>query len=184
MLTVDQQIDEVIQREGEYSNHPADRGGPTRWGITEKTAIAHGYRGDMKKFPIDLARSIYREIYWTLPRLDEIAPIYPVVAAELFDTGINMGPATAVRFLQRALSLLNRGAIEYPNLAVDGLVGKGTLYALAKYKQKRGAEGEDVLLKLLDGLQLGRYIEIAEKSESQEAFMYGWIRTRIGQARA
>ncbi|MES2753138.1 MAG: glycosyl hydrolase 108 family protein, partial [Pseudomonadota bacterium] len=27
-------IDAVIGREGGYSNHPADRGGPTRWGVT------------------------------------------------------------------------------------------------------------------------------------------------------
>jgi lysozyme family protein len=42
---IDQLIEEVIGREGGYSNHPADRGGATRWGITEAVARAHGYRG-------------------------------------------------------------------------------------------------------------------------------------------
>ncbi len=41
-MDVDSLIDEVIGREGGYSNHPADRGGPTRWGVTEKVARAHG----------------------------------------------------------------------------------------------------------------------------------------------
>jgi Glycosyl hydrolase 108 len=45
---IDQLIDDVIGREGGYSNHPADRGGATRWGVTEAVARAHGYRGDMR----------------------------------------------------------------------------------------------------------------------------------------
>jgi lysozyme family protein len=31
-MDVEQLIDEVIAREGGFSNHPADRGGATRWG--------------------------------------------------------------------------------------------------------------------------------------------------------
>lgn len=30
-MDIDSLIDEVIGREGGYANHPADRGGPTRW---------------------------------------------------------------------------------------------------------------------------------------------------------
>ena len=36
-------IDAVIDREGRYVNHPADRGGPTCWGITEAVARAHDF---------------------------------------------------------------------------------------------------------------------------------------------
>jgi lysozyme family protein len=50
-ISIEQLIDEVIGREGGYSNHPADRGGATRWGVTEAVARAHGYRGDMRSFP-------------------------------------------------------------------------------------------------------------------------------------
>ena len=50
-MNVDSLIDEVIGREGGYSNRPADRGGATRWGVTEKVARSHGYRGDMRTFP-------------------------------------------------------------------------------------------------------------------------------------
>ncbi|MGN6123997.1 MAG: glycosyl hydrolase 108 family protein, partial [Sphingomonas oligoaromativorans] len=38
-------IDELIQREGGYSARPADKGGPTRFGISEAVARAHGYKG-------------------------------------------------------------------------------------------------------------------------------------------
>ena len=34
-MGIDKLIDSVIAREGEYPNHPADKGGPMRWGITE-----------------------------------------------------------------------------------------------------------------------------------------------------
>ena len=44
-MTIDTLIDGVIGREGGYSNHPADKGGPTRWGVTEAVARANGYRG-------------------------------------------------------------------------------------------------------------------------------------------
>lgn len=37
MKTVDEMIDAIIRREGGYVNHPADRGGPTRYGITMAT---------------------------------------------------------------------------------------------------------------------------------------------------
>ena len=39
-LAIDALIDAVIDREGGYVNHPADRGVPTRWGVTEAVARA------------------------------------------------------------------------------------------------------------------------------------------------
>jgi len=30
---IDQLIEDVIEREWDYVDHPADRGGPTRWGL-------------------------------------------------------------------------------------------------------------------------------------------------------
>uniref|UniRef100_UPI00359318C9 glycosyl hydrolase 108 family protein n=1 Tax=Parasphingorhabdus sp. TaxID=2709688 RepID=UPI00359318C9 len=47
---IDTLIDKVIALEGDYSDHPADRGGPTRWGVTEAVARAQGYAGDIIKF--------------------------------------------------------------------------------------------------------------------------------------
>ena len=56
-------IDAVIDREGRYVNHPADRGGPTCWGITEAVARAQGYAGPMRDLPRSEAASIYRRLY-------------------------------------------------------------------------------------------------------------------------
>ena len=109
-MTIDHLIDAVIDREGGYVDHPADRGGATRYGITEAVARANGYTGDMRSFPRDAAAAIYRRLYWPRPGFDRVADARAALAAELFDTGVNMGPAVATGFLQRALNALNRGA--------------------------------------------------------------------------
>ncbi|GAM00702.1 glycoside hydrolase family 108 protein [Sphingomonas parapaucimobilis] len=182
MKTIDQLIDEVIAREGDYSNHPADRGGPTRFGITEQVGRANGYTGDMRVFPRQRAEAIYRAIYWTRPSFDQVAAYAPVIAAELFDTGINMGVGVASTFLQRALNALNRGAVDYPDIKVDGQIGAMTIYALRLYLAKRGDRAELVMLRALEALQGERYIKLTEDRPANEAFLFGWLSERIGQA--
>lgn len=179
-MTIDKLIDDVIAREGGYSNHPADRGGPTRWGITEKVARSHGYGGDMRVFPRDEAALIYRRLYWIKPNLVGVAVHAPDLAAELFDTGVNMGPATAARFLQRVLNGLNRNGKDYRDIAVDGAIGPATLNALRAFLARRGKAGESVLIRAVEGLQAERYLSLAESRPANEAFLYGWLANRIG----
>lgn len=179
-MTIDQLIDEVIAREGGYSNHPNDRGGPTNWGITQQVARAYGYAGDMRALPRSTAAAIYKERYWTAPKFDQIAGIFPQLAHEMFDTGINMGQATVAKFVQRVLNVCNRGATDYPDITADGQIGKMTIAAAQGLKAKRGAAAGEVLRKAIDGLQAARYVEIAESNKSQEDFAYGWLANRIG----
>jgi lysozyme family protein len=180
MMNVEQMIDALVGREGGYSNHPADRGGPTRWGITEQVARAYGYSGDMRDLPRATAVDIYRRRYWTGPGFDDVAAFAPRVAEEMFDTGVNMGVGVPPLLLQRALNLLNRGGGDYPDIAVDGRIGPMTLHALRSFIGKRGLAGEKVLLKALDGFQVGRYADITEARPANEAFFYGWLANRVG----
>lgn len=177
---VDALIDAVIDREGRYVNHPADRGGPTCWGITEAVARAQGYAGEMRTLPRAEAAAIYRRIYWLRPGYDRVGLRAPQIAAELFDTGVNMGTATATGFLQRALNALNRSARDYPDIAVDRDIGPRTLSALDAFLRVRGKGGETVLLRAMEARQGERYIALAERRPSQEAFLYGWLANRIG----
>lgn len=179
-MNVDELIEAVIEHEGGYVDHPLNRGGATNWGITEGVARRQGYTGVMRALPKNDAAAIYKRLYWLAPRFDAVAERAPKLAAELFDTGINMGTGSASGFLQRALNALNREAADYPNLRVDRQIGSATLAALDAFLNKRGRAGEGVLLKALDALQGAHYLHIAEARPSQEVFVYGWLANRIG----
>jgi lysozyme family protein len=180
-VTIDELLEELLEREGGYVNHVADRGGETNFGITVAVARANGYLGDMRHLPRAKALEIYRKIYWVKPGFDAVAAHAPKVAAELFDTGVNMGPAVAATFLQRALTALNRNGKDYPDLVPDGHIGRATIAALTAYLRVRGtAAGEAVLLKALEALQGARYVLLAESRPANEAFLFGWLANRVG----
>lgn len=179
-MDVETLIAGLIAREGDYVDDPADRGGATRFGITEAVARAHGYAGAMRALPRTVAVEIYRARYWAGPGLDQVARRAPRLAAELFDTAVNMGPAVAIGFLQRALNALNRGARDYPDVVRDGALGPATLVALDGFLGRRGAAGERVLVKAVEALQGARYLTIAEHRPADEAFVYGWLANRLG----
>ena len=181
-VDVDNLVDALIDREGGFVNNHADKGGPTCFGITEAVARAHGYAGPMRSLPRSDAAAIYRRLYWRRPGLDEVAKRSARLAAELFDTGVNMGPADAVTFLQRALTPLNRNGKDYADLTPDGRVGPATLAALDTFLRIRGrTSGEPVLLRALEALQGERYLRLAERRPANEAFLYGWLANRIGE---
>ena len=181
VMEVDRMIDELIEREGGFVNNPADKGGPTCFGITEAVARANGYAGPMRLLPREEAAEIYKRLYWLRPRFDEIAKRSQRIGAELFDTGVNMGPAVAATFLQRALTALNRGGKDYPDLTPDGRIGPMTLFALDAFLAAREpTPGETVLLRALEALQGERYLRLAERRPANEAFLYGWLANRVG----
>lgn len=179
-MNIEQYLKELIKREGGYVNNPADRGGATKYGITEAVARTNGFKGSMRDLPIETANAIYKKQYWTAPRFDQVNTVSSVVAEELLDTGVNCGTGFAKPLLQRALNLLNnQGKAGFPDLTVDGIYGTATLSALRTYLAKRGKEGEKVLVRVLNIMQGQRYIEICERNPSQKQFFYGWIANRI-----
>lgn len=179
MPIISQLISALVDKEGGYVDHPADRGGPTNWGITEAVARKNGYKGDMRALSRAEADSIYRACYWEQPRFDTLAPFAANIAAELFDAGVNMGPVIVTRFLQRALNALNRNGRDYNDLMLDGRIGPTTIAALEKYLARRGSKAEAVLLKAIQALRGERYIALTESRPANEAFAYGWLANRI-----
>lgn len=172
-------IDKVLDTEGGYVNDPLDSGGETNWGITVKVARENGYLGDMEDMPKAVAHSIYYKQYVIVPGFDKIMAISEQIAEELIDTGVNMGVSVAGRFLQRALNALNNQSTDYPDLVVDGKIGNTSINALKSFLNKRGNDGEVVLLMALNSLQAVRYLEISEARPKNERFLYGWIRARV-----
>ncbi|BDI41004.1 glycosyl hydrolase 108 family protein [Escherichia coli] len=179
MKSKDEIFDEVLGKEGGYVNHPDDKGGPTKWGITEKVARAHGYLGDMRNLTRGQALEILEADYWYGPRFDQVANLSPDIAAELCDTGVNMGPSVASKMLQRWLNVFNQKGTLYPDMDVDGLIGPRTINALRAYLSKRGGDGELVMLTALNCTQGELYLELAEKREANQSFVYGWLKQRV-----
>lgn len=113
-MNFDAAFDLLLKHEGGYSDHAADPGGKTRFGVTEAVAREVGYKGDMRELPLDLAKRIYKDRYWDAIKAEQLPPAlrYP-----LFDAAVNSGPGQAVKWLQRALGVKDDGVIGPQTLA-------------------------------------------------------------------
>lgn len=178
--TANDVINSIIGIEGGYTNNPADPGGATRWGVTERVARDNGYTGDMASLPRDTAFSILMQSYYTGPRFDAIEALLPGVGAKMADCGVNMGVSVPSKFLQRLLNALNQRGKSYSDVVVDGRIGLASISAVKALRAVRGAEdATSVLLKGINGLQCAEYIRQAEAVQSKEDFLFGWIKNRI-----
>ncbi len=113
-MTETEIINGLLQREGsEYSNRAADRGGPTKYGITLKTLSA--YRGrpcsaaDVMALTESEARDIYRKLYIVDPGYLLIND--PCVRAFTIDSAVQHGEKNATKFLQRAAHVFPDGQL-------------------------------------------------------------------------
>lgn len=148
----------VLQHEGDsgvITNDPADRGGVTRYGITEAVAMRHGL--DVRRITREQALEIYVKDYWSFDwcRSDRLA-------AKLFDIAVNMGPRTAAVLLQRALILLGE------DLTEDGNVGPLTQRSVTRTSTPK-------LLATLAFQQMKRYELLVQRRPSQQRFIGGWM---------
>lgn len=116
-MTFDEAFDALLKHEGGYSDHAADPGGKTRFGVTEAVARREGYAGDMKDYPLAEAKRVYRKLYWDAMQMEQIRP---ELRFDLFDSAVNSGVGQTVKWVQRQLAL-----------ADDGIIGPRTLTALA-----------------------------------------------------
>jgi lysozyme family protein len=170
-------INHIIDVEGGYVNDPSDSGGETMYGITVNEARRSGYTGEMHLLPYETAFDIYSRRYWDSVKADQMLQLSESVTAEVVDTGVNMGVTRASTFLQRVLNVFNKNGKLYDDLKVDGHIGAVTIRALNEYLARRD---ESVLVRALDSLQGAAYIELAERRQKDEKFVYGWLKNRVG----
>lgn len=170
--------------EGRYSNDKTDRGGETYVGISRVnfpdwagwSVIDEAKKN--KNFPAclekivelqELVKAFYKHEFWDMIYGDSIPEI---LAEEMFDTGVNQGRGTAVKYLQHALNVLNRNQALYADMPMDGGFGVGTKAALEKYLQNDSAE---LLVKVMNVLQGYTYVCIMDKNPEQEKYARGWM---------
>lgn len=153
----------VLPHEGGYSDNPADRGGPTMYGITQETARRHGYTGPMQELPLEVAASIYGQSYW--PGLEAVAN--QAVASKILDLRVNFGVAGGNIVAQTAVNQLVD-----PPTAVDGKWGPDTLESI-------NAADPAALLDELATAAAARYQSIVDRNPSQEVFLRGWMKRAL-----
>lgn len=156
---IEEIITDILKAEGwdKYTNRPSDRGGPTKWGITQKTLAE--YRGhdvtaeDVKALTEAQARDIYEEMYVIAPRFNHLPEILiPMVV----DCGVNSGTRAAAKWVQRAV-----GAKQ------DGAIGPKTLAAVA-------AANPIATYIRICGYRFRLYGRIVTDDHSQAEYAHGW----------
>lgn len=175
---------DMMDREGQFVDHPDDLGGPTNFGITLKTyqRIHPGATvNDLKRMTFSEAYNIFENEYFYKPKIDMLEYYSVAVAEKVLDCGVNAGHVTAIKFLQESLNILNyvNGRYLYDDLVVDGVIGRKTVDALNFFLNARPREGESVLLKALNCLQGAYYINITKSRKENKSFIYGWLNRRI-----
>lgn len=139
--------------EGGWSDHPADPGGKTMYGITQATLSSWLGRPatatEIRSLTKTQALAIYRDRYWRPVSGDELPAGVDLC---VYDFGVNSGPSRAVKSLQTALGV-----------KADGWVGELTIAAL------RNANPRDLINTLCD-----RRLAFLKSLPTWGSFGKGW----------
>jgi lysozyme family protein len=167
----DEAVGFVLEHEGGYSDHPADPGGATQWGISLRLMRELGYDvdgdGDIDSDDVAAltkpgAIAIYRRCWWD--RYDYGSLGAQLVAEKVFDLAVNMGASQAHRLLQRALRASGGVA-----LMEDGALGPKTWTAAR-------AADPWATRAALRSEAAGFYRLLSTMKPSLAVFLNGWLR--------
>lgn len=146
-------VELTLQHEGGFVDNPADRGGATNFGILQRDMP------DVNIRDISQAEAVawYQKKYW-LPEMGQLTS--QPVANKLFDMGVLLSPATAVRLLQRALGF-----------STASQTGQFTPETLACAN-----DAGDNLLPDYQRILIDHFNWIVETYPSQRVFLDGWTK--------
>lgn len=159
-MAFDKIITNIIKAEvgnepnGGYTNDPADPGGRTQYGISEKSN-PKAWADD--KVTEQEAREIYTAKYIIWPRYHTIPPSHRKVQEQLIDWGVNSGPGVATRNLQTILGV-----------EADGVFGPGSLAALISTDPK-------VTNNRLAAARVKMVCRVVQKNPTQIKYLVGLV---------
>ena len=145
----------LMKHEGGYIHHKSDPGGRTNLGVTQRAW--EEYKGspvdeqEMRSLTQEMVTPFYKTRYWNLVRGDELPAGVDYCA---FDVAVNSGVGRAVRFLQLASGVV-----------ADGLIGPGTMNAIAK------ADPKELVRKMCQERR-----EFLHRLDTFDTFGKGWMR--------
>lgn len=152
----------TMELEGGGTLHktPGDRGGWTKWGVSE---AAHPEL-DIPSLTREDAEAIAREDYYEAVGGDALPP---ELRWHVFDMAYNAGVVQAAKQLQAAYNLYVMVQGWEPFLIVDGQVGPKTLAAV------RAVPHPDRLVRLFQHKRRTHYVRLAVRNPQ---FLHGWLK--------
>jgi len=173
----------TAKREGKYTFTEGDRGGETYkglarnrqpswpgWALIDAAKLKPGFPENLEADTVlqRFVQEFYRGL-WHLFDLDSIS--CQMLADEIFDTSVNMGPSRAAIFLQESMNVLNNGGTRWPDIHEDGHIGPETLSVM-----RRLGEYEEFVAKMFICLRGSHYKKIMKNDPTQEQFALSWLR--------
>lgn len=158
----------LIEREGGYSNHRTDKGGPTKYGITQRTLSIYLKRpvsiDEVRYLTEEKAAEIYERLYYLDPHIDLLPQDFQ---AQVLDMCVNHGAPDGIRYFQQFLNTFGSG------LKVDGIIGPKTVKAgTVVIKQLGKIEANNQLAEFRKSV----YLEIVKNDPTQIGFRNGWLK--------
>lgn len=147
----------TLRWEGGRSDHPDDRGGLTRYGISQRQFPEL----DIERLTLEDAKAIYRLNYWEEIHGEELPA---EVALALFDYAVHSGVRRAARALQRS-----------SGSRPDGVVGPKTLAAVSQ------RDARNLALEVVRR-RAGFLVWVVRRDAAQLAFLGGWINRLLALA--
>lgn len=180
--SVDDLLRDIVAREGGYVDHPDDRGGPTKSGVslaylrrTNRDVNGDGRidEADVRAVTPARARQIYRADFYEGPGIDRLPGELQPAAT---DFAVHSGPGRAVRELQATLDSLRRLAprlMGVDPVAVDGVIGPQTVGAAERAVD---AVTAPALVAAYAAARLDYLQGIVDADPDQQVFLDGWTR--------
>lgn len=152
-------VKHTLELEGVFSNHKADPGGKTMYGVTERYWVPYW----LDNFPdspcprietITKAHAVafFKDVFWDALRLDRVSDKF--IAAEVFDSAVNVGAGDAVKFLQRGINYCRLP--DWEPIKDDGVLGPITR---GKVRDLLDLHYRVPLLEAMNGFQFIHYVD-------------------------
>jgi lysozyme family protein len=144
-------VQKTLVHEGGYVNNPDDKGGPTKYGITQADMPG----ANIANITPEQATMYYSAHYWK----DLYSQINDQPLAEkLFDCGVLFGVKTAVKLLQISMS-------DEIQVASDGAFGPNTLAAVNEHGD----------INRYRTTLINHCMDVVNRNPLDAEFLHGWV---------
>ena len=167
-------IDSIEKSEGwpKFTDHPDDKGGPTKGGITLATLEHWRQRpcekADLKALDRHEARQIYQQMYIDDPGFRFITE--SLLRYQVVDCGVLHGPRRASKWLQQAINAQSKAVFNGQTVKVDGRFGPASQALLTQLRHH--SDRINLRIATCRIRFLGR---IVGRDPSQARWINGWL---------